>query len=105
MREGLPNDGGECRSNYGERKCRLVDFEKGPPQNAIPVRIELYPKRPNVMLLADARRMKAMAAPIRPAMNIIRAAFLEASITPTSTSRLVSGELISGTSEIPFRSA
>jgi hypothetical protein len=80
----------------------LFAFVKGPDQNAIPVKMELYPNNPNVTSPYEAPDRIAIPAPINPDKAIIKPAFLDANNTPANIRIPVIGELNNGTSEIPL---
>ena len=88
--------------NIEIKRVTLFAFTKGPDQNAIPVKIELYPNKPKVIKSYFAPNNNPIAAPINPATAIIKLAFREAIKTPARIKIPVIGELIKGTSEIPL---
>jgi|SRR5205823_2614425 hypothetical protein len=87
-----------------KKNVALFAFVKGPDQNAIPVKIELYPNKPNVTNPYGAPNRRAIPAPISPDNTIIDPAFLDAKNTPASIRIPVIGELNNGTSAIPLNS-
>jgi hypothetical protein len=84
------------------KKVALLALTKGPDQNAIPVKMELYPNSPKVTNPYGAPKAIAIPAPINPDKTIIAPAFLEARITPAKIRIPVIGELNRGTSAIPL---
>jgi hypothetical protein len=85
-----------------KKNVALFAFTKGPDQNAMPVKMELYPNRPKVTSPYGAPNRIAIPAPINPDNAIIAPAFLDAKNTPANIKIPVTGELNNGTSAIPL---